>query len=311
MPAAFRVDPIEYLTGDAAAIAAACLAEYYTCFTGRWFHALTAGTSLGCFEAADVVAVEMLSVTVPPNFAVWLLSDQGQNATQLLLGEITSAPIDAAPASEFGRSGPAWTLLRLLESSAAQWPASSRANGVGPTIAGKLLAAKRPALIPIYDPVVAAALAPLPTGSGSRCTPPSRILVSPGRPPMSSGLPASPTPSPRSESWTSSSGCATTASRSHRRGSGAPPPSGRRLPDARVDHLAALSVPGSGRAERARPLPLHVRGTHGRHPSRCPVTIPRDCSTPEGAVPASGDACSARLRSGPPSPGGVAAFPDL
>ena len=96
------------------------------------------------FTADDLVAVSFLSVFVPPMAARQLLQAERAQFTQLLadIGPdrdlvTESQPIDAAHP------------MRRLNAALESLP------GVGPTIASKLIARKRPMLVPIYDSVVA------------------------------------------------------------------------------------------------------------------------------------------------------------
>jgi hypothetical protein len=54
-----------------------------------------------------------------------------------------------------------WTRLQLPS---AQWEGGQDANGIGAVIASKLLARKRPRLVPMFDPVVVDALGPYEPG---------------------------------------------------------------------------------------------------------------------------------------------------
>ena len=96
------------------------------------------------FSADDIVAVSFLSVFVPPRAARRLLDTDADRFTELLAAVgpdrdlvTQSMPID--------RSWPS----RRLNAALDELP------GVGPTIASKLCARKRPALLPIFDSVVA------------------------------------------------------------------------------------------------------------------------------------------------------------
>ncbi len=105
----------------------------------------------------------MLSVTVPARAALYLLSGDGIERTEELLADVpTNVDLwhDGA-ADAMRRGGPAWQLWNLVRT--ASWPRpfdSVGHNDVGPTIASKLLAAKRPRLVPIEDTVVRDALGP-------------------------------------------------------------------------------------------------------------------------------------------------------
>ncbi|MGC4749670.1 DUF6308 family protein [Micromonospora sp. DT201] len=122
-------------------------------FTGSQFEAL-GGDPKGMFRdvvtAEDLIAVEMLSVRVPPMVALELL--QGELGQQIS-DELREIPIAVDLSDEKAKrhiddNGPADRAWHLLMG----------CHGVNKTIAGKLLARKRPRLIPVYDNVVACAL---------------------------------------------------------------------------------------------------------------------------------------------------------
>ncbi|GAB7186950.1 hypothetical protein ATKI12_6781 [Kitasatospora sp. Ki12] len=102
------------------------------------------------FTADDLVAVTMLSVQVKPHGAVDLLTDPGGHWHRLL----SAIPRDARledPDSDalVAPGGPAWELWERLADPAKTYPA--KPDGGGPVVAGKLLARKRPHLVPVYD----------------------------------------------------------------------------------------------------------------------------------------------------------------
>ncbi|MFE1595443.1 DUF6308 family protein [Nocardia sp. NPDC058705] len=142
---------------DAAAIAA--LRRYYgdpylddgRCYVGAYFDSWkTAGDttdSIDRFTADDLIAVSFLSVEVKPLAAREILATRADRFADLL----AQIGPDRDLADEHGpltRSWPAWQLDTQLR----QLP------GVGRTIASKLLARKRPRLLPIWDTVIAAVL---------------------------------------------------------------------------------------------------------------------------------------------------------
>jgi Family of unknown function (DUF6308) len=98
------------------------------------------------FTASDILSLELLSVQVPPRVALDLLEGALGDEAALLLGQIptTVSLWDNAAADLIEDGGPADSVWRLLE----------RQYGVGWVTAGKLLARKRPSLIPVYDDVV-------------------------------------------------------------------------------------------------------------------------------------------------------------
>ncbi len=91
-----------------------------------------------------MLAVSMLSVDVPARASLNLIASD--DARQLL-AEIPAVTIWDDPALlDLGQ--PAWKL----------WDIVRAQDDIGPTIASKLLAAKRPALLPVHDQHVANAL---------------------------------------------------------------------------------------------------------------------------------------------------------
>jgi hypothetical protein len=102
------------------------------------------------FTASDLLAVELLSVRVPPRVILDLLEGAlGVTAAGFLREIPASVPLWSNEAERLiGKGGPADTLWRLLD----------HEDGVGWVTAGKLLARKRPALIPVYDGIVRCAM---------------------------------------------------------------------------------------------------------------------------------------------------------
>ncbi|RBY91058.1 DUF6308 family protein [Blastococcus sp. TF02A-30] len=96
------------------------------------------------FTAEDLLAVSFLSVVVPPLAARELLDTRAAEFGALLreLGPDRDLVAQAEPVTE---EQPASRLYRAVR----------RLPGVGRTIGTKLLARKRPRLVPIYDSVVA------------------------------------------------------------------------------------------------------------------------------------------------------------
>lgn len=96
--------------------------------------------------ADDLVAVTMLSVDVPGDVALRLLEgDLGADVTRHLEQIPTDVGIgDAAAVELFATHSHARVLWDLLE----------EPHGMGWVITGKLLARKRPQLVPVYDRVV-------------------------------------------------------------------------------------------------------------------------------------------------------------
>jgi len=156
--AKFKTDPLKFLVGRETARAVSCVVSYLCDYTGSWFNQL-ADDDHNQISPADLVAVTMLGVEVPAPVAIWLLRPDGQQEVSSLLSGIESELITEAPQGELEDGSQADQLWELLQS--RRWPQGQvSSNGLGPVTAGKLLAAKRPGLIPIWDHVVDKALGP-------------------------------------------------------------------------------------------------------------------------------------------------------
>jgi len=119
-------------------------------FTGGRFERLGGGgghaQTKDRFVADDLIAVTLLSVQVPPPIAIQILEgDLGRDLSAQLRLISTDIAIGAEGADRLldngGPANKAWGLLKACD-------------GVGWVTAGKLLARKRPKLIPVYDHVV-------------------------------------------------------------------------------------------------------------------------------------------------------------
>ena len=114
-------------------------------YTGAYFDTWApAQNDPNAFTADDLLAVGFLSVVVPPLAARQLLDARAAEFAALLrqVGADRDLADQAEPVTE---DQPASQLYRTVR----------RLPGVGRTIGTKLLARKRPRLVPIYDSVVA------------------------------------------------------------------------------------------------------------------------------------------------------------
>ncbi|MFJ9590540.1 DUF6308 family protein [Streptomyces acidicola] len=117
-------------------------------FTGARFEHLAGGgdrpATANVVTADDLIAVQTLSVTIPAEAALDLL--EGRLGVQLseLLHEIPNLDMAEADAADLASGSPADAAWRLLTGQ----------SGIGWVTAGKLLARKRPRLLPVYDQVV-------------------------------------------------------------------------------------------------------------------------------------------------------------
>ncbi|MFH9887598.1 MULTISPECIES: DUF6308 family protein [Streptomyces] len=118
-------------------------------FTGSRFEHLAGGGDrqavANVVTADDLIAVQTLSVRIPAQTALDLLEgDLGVRLSKLL----SSVPFDIdmaeAEAADLTEGSPAHTAWRVL----------CNETGIGWVTAGKLLARKRPRLLPVYDQVV-------------------------------------------------------------------------------------------------------------------------------------------------------------
>ncbi|MFE2988644.1 DUF6308 family protein [Streptomyces sp. NPDC059262] len=122
-------------------------------FTGARFEALGGGGDhpavADTVTAEDLIAVQTLSVTVPATAALDLLEGHAGAQLSTLLRAIPR-DLDMADATEadLDPGSPAHKAWRLLRGQ----------PGIGWVTAGKLLARKRPRLLPVYDRVVRCAV---------------------------------------------------------------------------------------------------------------------------------------------------------
>ncbi|WP_063830700.1 DUF6308 family protein [Kitasatospora phosalacinea] len=122
-------------------------------YTGARFEQLAGGGdrpgTADRFTADDLIAVQTLSVTVPAPVALDLLEGPlGERLHTLLRAVPADLDLVDADAGHISVGSPAARAWELLDD----------APGVGWVLAGKLLARKRPRLLPVYDRVVRCAL---------------------------------------------------------------------------------------------------------------------------------------------------------
>ena len=123
-------------------------------FTGSEFERI--GAAYGVekrFTAADLYSVETLAVRVPARAGIAILGEES-SAFNGLLEQIPNIAIGSLSESEFekhlgleSKAMELWDLLRRNRPGDSRW-------GLGPTTTSKIMARKRPHLIPIEDSVV-------------------------------------------------------------------------------------------------------------------------------------------------------------
>ena len=153
----------DILTPDRVDEAAALVNKYYTKLynlglpqSGSRFDDWAGGGDrpdvANSLTADDVVAVSFLSVQVPAQAVIGLLKTSAGKVKGLLEQIPTDVDLASVSSEEYeallGPNSPANGLWRLLRGSESyRW-------GIGPTTASKIMARKRPRLIPIFDSVV-------------------------------------------------------------------------------------------------------------------------------------------------------------
>jgi hypothetical protein len=101
------------------------------------------------FTTSDLVAVSLLDMRFTPRAVRALLEEQSSDLSELLAQVRHDVDLWAASDYDLAAATALWRILR----------AGGALKGVGPTTTGKLLARKRPRLVPIVDSVVRNALA--------------------------------------------------------------------------------------------------------------------------------------------------------
>ncbi|MFF9149458.1 DUF6308 family protein [Streptomyces sp. NPDC014861] len=122
-------------------------------FTGSRFEHLDGGGDradvVDVITAADLIAVQTLSIKVPASAALALLEGRVAEELSVLLAQIP-ADLDMADADP--------ALLEPGSPADRAWRLIRGQKGLGWVTAGKLLARKRPRLLPVYDQVVRCAV---------------------------------------------------------------------------------------------------------------------------------------------------------
>lgn len=150
-----RLSP--YLISDNTEAAAGVVARYFTPrpigrFTGAHFERLGGGGDRPAvadeFTPEDLIAVSMLSVSVVGDAALEILVHRRKHLHELLRLVPTEQTLGDVDGSAIGPDWPAWQVYSELRT----------VPDIGPTTASKLLARKRPHLVPVYDTVIDAEL---------------------------------------------------------------------------------------------------------------------------------------------------------
>ena len=144
----FARDPSWYFEDDRRSAAVDALRHYCKRYTGSWFDRLADYCSPNAITARDILAVSTLNVDVPAGSTIWLL-EVGADQVTALLERIPPHQAIWDLDADLSDEGPAWELWDLLKKN--KWPNDGGGTKMGTTKISKLLAAKRPNLIPIED----------------------------------------------------------------------------------------------------------------------------------------------------------------
>jgi hypothetical protein len=121
-------------------------------YSGAYFERIGGGgdrPETSCmFTAEDLLAVTMLSVRIEKYHALEILHYRSGELNDLLRKIPTDLALqDAEAAVHIAKGGPAWRLWDAI----CDIEPRPEDNRIGPVAAGKLLARKRPHLLPVYD----------------------------------------------------------------------------------------------------------------------------------------------------------------
>lgn len=139
---------------------ATCLVQRYLAagaagrarYSGAYFERIGGGgdrPEVSCkFTAEDLLAVTMLSVRIEGYHALEILHYRARELNELLSQIPPGIALqDRGAAAHIARGGPAWRLWAAI----CDIEPRPEGNRIGPVAAGKLLARKRPRLLPVYD----------------------------------------------------------------------------------------------------------------------------------------------------------------
>ena len=121
-------------------------------YSGAYFERIGGGgdrPETSCmFTAEDLLAVTMLSVRIERYHALEILHYRARDLNDLLCQIPTDLGLqDPRAAAHIAKDGPAWRLWDAI----CDIEPRPEDNRIGPVAAGKLLARKRPRLLPVYD----------------------------------------------------------------------------------------------------------------------------------------------------------------
>src|SRR5262245_3468368 len=141
------LDPVNFIREPLRAQALADLKHYLAARTGAKFEDFADRVHPNHITERDIVALMTVSLDVPAEATIELFFERSAQVAKQLANLPTSDGLRHLWDAE-DETGPAWELWRILRS----------IRGIGRTTASKLMAVKRPHLIPIYDDIVGGVL---------------------------------------------------------------------------------------------------------------------------------------------------------
>jgi hypothetical protein len=138
------------------------LRRYYAEKPGRRFDTLSGGgdrdDTRDSFEADDIVAVALLSVDIPPKAILTILESKRKGLSKRLRGGVNGDPPGVPVNTNLWEADE--SMVEVGSPADLLWHDLNKIPGIGWVTAGKLLARKRPQLIPVFDRVIRACLMP-------------------------------------------------------------------------------------------------------------------------------------------------------
>ena len=104
--------------------------EYFASFSGRWFDVLADRDNPHEITERDLVAIDMLSVSVPGHTAAWILGPWRPEISDLLEQIPTETPIWDVDEADLGPNSPAAQLWSRLQEAAGR-PTQRQRRRVG------------------------------------------------------------------------------------------------------------------------------------------------------------------------------------
>lgn len=147
----FRHRPLELITDAESAATSVCR---HLESIGGAFDLLGASTDANHLDATDLISVSAMGTPVPVAASLWLLSDEGQwLATEILSRIPVDADLSSCDPGVVHDLAALYHLLRRTESQIGD-PSTRSSNAMGQATATRVMARKRPRLVPVSDSMI-------------------------------------------------------------------------------------------------------------------------------------------------------------